>query len=461
MTALELARLQFATTTIFHFLFVPLSIGLAFYVAVMQTLHYRTGKEVYARQVNFWGKLMLLSFAVGVVTGIIQEFQFGMNWSEYSRFVGDIFGAPLAMEALIAFFMESTFLGFWIFAKGRVSPKVHLVSIWLVAAGSALSAFFIIAANSWMQHPVGYKLVDGKPQLESIWAVITNNTAIWAYVHVLAAAALTAGMVAIGVAGYHIRRGHQVQAFVQAIKVALPIVVVGVVFAFIAGDQLGKLLVKQQPMKMAAAEALFQTEQPASFSLFATGDFTADPGHTNRNLKVPHLLSFLATGTLNGKVEGINPLEAQDKARFGNGIYVPVVGVVYWSFRVMVYTYGLMVLLALAGIFLWWRGKLEFSRRYMLFGMWMAVTPFLVNTAGWVMTEVGRQPWIVQGLFRTADANSPLVTSGQIILTLVGYTVIFTLLGGIALWLFLRYAKIGEPETATAEEKPADLTLAY
>ena len=198
MTALELARTQFATTTIFHFIFVPLSIGLAFYVAVCQTLHYRTGKEIYARQVRFWGKLMLLSFAVGVVTGIIQEFQFGMNWSEYSRFVGDIFGAPLAMEALIAFFLESTFIGFWIFAKGRVSPKTHLVSIWLVSVGSALSAFFIIAANSWMQHPVGYKMVDGKPQLDSILAVVTNNTAIWAYIHVLAAAAITVSLVVIG-----------------------------------------------------------------------------------------------------------------------------------------------------------------------------------------------------------------------------------------------------------------------
>ena len=466
MTALDLARLQFATTTIFHFFFVPLSIGLAFYVAVCQTLHYRTGKEIYARQVNFFGKLMLISFAVGVVTGIIQEFQFGMNWSEYSRFVGDIFGAPLAMEALITFFLESTFLGFWIFAKGRVSPKIHLMSIWLVSIGSMLSAFFIIAANSWMQHPVGYKMVDGKPQLESIWAVVTNNTAIAAYIHVLMAALLTGSMVALGVAAWQIRRGHEAALFTSAAKVALPMIAVGAIGGFLAGDQLALLLVKQQPMKMSAAEALFETEGPAAFSLFATGDFTRDPGHTNRNLKIPHMLSVLATRTWDGKVEGINELEAADKAKYGDNEYgyVPYVAVIYWSFRVMVYTWGLMALLAAIGLWLSWKGKLAESRRYLRFATIMAVAPFLVNTAGWVMTEVGRQPWIVQGLFQTEDANSPLVSSAQVAGTLIGFTLIFTALGGIALWLFLKYVRKGAgepvPERA-AEDRTPDLTLAY
>ncbi|HVP03840.1 MAG TPA: cytochrome ubiquinol oxidase subunit I [Solirubrobacteraceae bacterium] len=463
MTALDLARLQFATTTIFHFLFVPLSIGLAFYVAVNQTLHYRTGKEVYARQVHFWGRLMLLSFAVGVVTGIIQEFQFGMNWSEYSRFVGDIFGAPLAMEALIAFFMESTFLGFWIFAKGRVSPKTHLVSIWLVSIGSALSAFFIIAANSWMQHPVGYKMVGGKPHLTSIWAVITNNTAIAAYIHVLAAAALTASLVTIGVAGYHLRREHQVDAFTTAIKVALPILCIGVVVSFLAGDQLARLLIKQQPMKMAAAEALFNTEKPASMSLLATGDFTANPGHTNRDLKIPHVLSLLATRSWDGQVLGVNQLQKQYEAKYGPGRYYPYVAVVYWSYRIMVYLFLAMAIFALVGFILWRRGKLAVSRRFQRIAIWMAVTPFLVNTAGWVMTEVGRQPWIVQGLMLTRNANSPLVTTAQVAGTLIGFTLIFTAIGGVALWLFLREARKGIHEEAPAPGGPGapDLSLAY
>ncbi len=463
VTALDLARLQFATTTIFHFLFVPLSIGLAFYVAVCQTLHYRTGKEIYARQVNFFGKLMLISFAVGVVTGIIQEFQFGMNWSEYSRFVGDIFGAPLAMEALIAFFLESTFIGFWIFAKGRVSPRTHLVSIWLVSIGTALSAFFIIAANSWMQHPVGYKMVNGKPRLDSIWAVVTNNTALAAYVHVLMASAITVGLVVIGVSAWQMKRGHEVALFASALKIALPIACVGVIGGFLAGDQLALLLVKQQPMKMSAAEALFETEGPAAFSLFATGDFTRDPGSTNRNLKIPHMLSVLATRTWDGKVVGINELERRDIAKYGPGEYVPYVAVIYWSFRVMVYTWGLMALLALIGIVLWRRGKLETSRRFQTFAIWMAVTPFIVNTAGWVMTEVGRQPWIVQGLLQTKDANSPLVSAAQVAGTLIGFTLVFTALGGVALWIFLKYVRKGAPEpdaTPRADNAP-DLTLAY
>jgi len=464
VTALDLARLQFATTTIFHFFFVPLSIGLAFYVAVCQTLHYRTGKEVYARQVAFFGKLMLISFAVGVVTGIIQEFQFGMNWSQYSRFVGDIFGAPLAMEALIAFFLESTFLGFWIFAKGRVSPKTHLVSIWLVSIGSALSAFFIIAANSWMQHPVGYKMVGGKPQLDSIWAVVTNNTAIAAFLHVLFAAAVTGTFVVVGVAAFQIRRGHEVELFTRAVKVAVPILAVGVIGGFLAGDQLALLLVKQQPMKMSAAEALFETEAPAAFSIFATGALTRDPGETKRNLKIPHMLSLLATRSWDGKVVGINELERRDVAKYGPGQYVPYVAVIYWSFRVMVYTWGLMLLFALLT---WWmarKGTLAKSRRWQTFAMVMAVSPFLVNTAGWVMTEVGRQPWIVQGLMQTKDANSPLVSTAQVASTLIGFTLIFTVLGGIALWLFLRYVSKGAEPESTGRPDGADvpdLTLAY
>ena len=464
MTALDLARLQFATTTIFHFFFVPLSIGLAFYVAVCQTLHYRTGKEVYARQVAFFGKLMLISFAVGVVTGIIQEFQFGMNWSQYSRFVGDIFGAPLAMEALIAFFLESTFLGFWIFAKGRVSPKTHLVSIWLVSIGSALSAFFIIAANSWMQHPVGYKMVGGKPQLDSIWAVVTNNTAIAAYLHVLFAAAITATFVVVGVAAFQIRRGHEVELFSRAVKVAVPIMAVGVIGGFLAGDQLALLLVKQQPMKMSAAEALFESEAPAAFSLFATGDFTRDPGHTNRNLKIPHMLSLLATRSWDGKVTGINELERRDIAKYGPGQYVPYVAVIYWSFRVMVYTWGLMLLFALVTWWMAWKGTLAKSRAWSMSAMIMAVSPFIVNTAGWVMTEVGRQPWIVQGLMQTKDANSPLVSTAQVASTLIGFTLIFTVIGGIALWLFLRYVSKGAAPESAPEPDAADvpdLTLAY
>ena len=461
MSALDLARLQFATTTIFHFLFVPVSIGLAFYVAVCQTLHVRTGRDVYARQVEFFGRLFLISFAVGVVTGIIQEFQFGMNWSQYSRYVGDIFGAPLAMEGLAAFFLESTFIGLWIFGKGRLSPRAHLATIWLVSAGSALSAWFIIAANSWMQDPVGYKLVAGRPRMEDIFAVLFSATTMWAFAHVLLAALMTASLVALAVSAWHLRNGGDRAVFGSAARIALPMVCVGIVGSFVVGDGLARNLVDRQPMKMAAAEALFDTEQPAAFSIFATGDFTANPGATNRDLKIPHVLSLLATHSWNGKVLGINQLNAQERRAHGPGEYAPVVAVIYWSFRIMVYAWGALLVLAAIGVVLWLRGRLETSRRWLWWAVAAGAIPFVINTAGWMMTEMGRQPWIVQGLLRTSDAVSPRVSTGQVVLTLVGFTAIFTVVGGVALWVFLREARHGVEPPAPAADRDAELSLAY
>jgi cytochrome d ubiquinol oxidase subunit I len=441
VTALDLARIQFGTTTIFHFFFVPVSIGLAFYVAVCQTLHYRTGKEVYARHVQFFGKLFLISFAVGVVTGIIQEFQFGMNWSEYSRFVGDIFGAPLAMEGLAAFFLESTFIGLWIFGKGRLSPRVHLMTIWLVSFGTGLSAWFIIAANSFMQHPVGYEMVDGKPKLNDIAAVLFSNTTLWAYAHVLFAALMTASLIALAVCAWQLRNGGDREMFSSAAKIALPMVCVGLLGSLVIGDGLMRDLVRNQPMKVAAAEALFDTEQPAAFSVFATGDFTANPGATNRNLKIPHVLSLLATHTWDGKVEGVNQINARYRAQYGPGEYAPVVAVIYWSFRVMVYSWGALLAFAAIGLLLWRKGKLETSRWWLKIAIFAGFAPFVINTAGWVMTEMGRQPWIVQGLLKTSDAVSPRVSTGQVLTSLIGFLVLFSVIGGIALWLFLREAR--------------------
>ncbi len=463
VTTLDLARVQFGATTIFHFWFVPVSIGLAFYIAVAQTLHYRTGKEVYARQVTFFGRLFLISFAVGVVTGIIQEFQFGMNWSQYSRYVGDIFGAPLAMEGLAAFFLESTFIGLWIFGKDRLSPRMHLVTIWLVSFGSALSAWFIIAANSWMQDPVGYKMVGGKPQLTNIADVLFSETTMWAYAHVLMAALMTGSLVAVAVAAWQLRNGGDRDLFGTALRVALPMACVAIVGSFVIGDGLARNLVQRQPMKMAAAEALFNTEKPASFSLFATGDFTKNPGHTNRDLRVPHVLSLLSTHTWGGEVKGINQLNAQYVAKYGPGDYTPIVGVVYWSFRVMVYTWGLLLLLGGVGLFLWRRGTLETSRRWLWCAVAAGIAPFVVNTAGWVMTEMGRQPWIVQGLLKTSDAVSPRVTTGQILISLIGFLTLFTVIGGIALWLFLREARhdVRSEPTADRTDTSSDLSLAY
>jgi cytochrome bd ubiquinol oxidase subunit I len=463
MSALDLARLQFGITTLFHFLFVPLSIGMAFYVAVCQTLHYRTGREIYGRQVAFWGKFMLISFAVGVVTGILQEFQFGMNWSTYSRFVGDVFGAPLAMEGLAAFFVESTFVGLWLFGKGRLSPRVHLATIWCVSISTMLSAYFIIAANSWMQHPVGSRVdASGRARLTSIWDVLTNNTAIWSFAHVIFAALITGTVVAVSVATAHLRRGHEVGVFTAAVRVALPILVVAVVCALLAGDQLGTLLIEQQPMKMAAAEALLDTEQPAAFSIFATGPLTCTPENKSRELKVPHLLSLLATHSWSGKVVGTNQAAQAAEARHGPGSYTPCIPVIYWSFRVMVYGFGLLVGLALFAGVLLWRGRLADSPRFLRIAAWAWPLPFLINSAGWVMTEMGRQPWIVQGLLRTDGAQSPTVSSLEVWITLLSFTGVYALLGAIALWIMRREAREGlEHEPPPPRPGEPDLSLAY
>ena len=368
------------------------------------------------------------------------------------------------MEGLAAFFLESTFIGLWIFGKGRLSPRVHLVTIWLVSFGSALSAWFIIAANSWMQNPVGYKPGE-TPELTDIGAVLFSSTTLWAFSHVLSAALITGALVALAVCAWQLRNGGDGAQFGSGLRLSLTLLCVGLVAAFFFGDALMRDLVTRQPMKVAAAEALFETEGPAALSLFATGDFSANPGKTNREIKIPHLLSLLATLSWDGTVQGVNNVNAQYRKEFGPGEYAPVVAVIYWSFRVMVYTYGALVMFALIGLWLWRKGTLETSRRWLKLGIFAGVTPFLINTAGWVMTEMGRQPWIVQGLLKTEDGVSPRVTTGQVALSLGGFLVLFSLLGSIALWLFLREAKHLEPSDddaeATATKEERELSLAY
>jgi cytochrome d ubiquinol oxidase subunit I len=340
---------------------------------------------------------------------------------------------------------------------------VHLATIWCVSISTMLSAFFIIAANSWMQHPVGSRIgADGRARLTSIWDVLTSNTAIWAFAHVIFASLITGTVVAVSVATWHVRRGHEVGVFTAAVRVALPILVVAVVCALLSGDQLGTLLIEQQPMKMAAAEALLDTEQPAAFSIFATGPLTCAPETKNRELKIPHLLSLLASHSWNGKVIGTNQAAQAERARHGPGSYTPCIPVIYWSFRVMVYGFGLLVALAGFAGFLLWRGRLAASPRFLKLAAWAWPLPFVINSAGWVMTEMGRQPWIVQGLLRTNGAQSPTVSSLEVWVTLLGFTGVYTVLGAIALWIIRREAREGlehEPPPPRAGEP--DLSLAY
>ncbi len=450
---LDLARWQFALTSINHFFFVPVTIGLAFLTALLQTSWYRRGKPEYLRLTRFFGTLLVINVAVGVVTGLVQEFEFGMNWSAYSRLVGDIFGAPLAMEGLVAFFLESTFLGLWIFGWDRLSRRVHLLSIWLVALGTLLSAAFIMAANSWMQHPVGYAIdkATGRPRLDDIWAVLTNPVFGWGYLHVILASLVTASGVMLAVSAWQLRKvrsanrengehGEHGEIFGLSLKLSLIVLVPAMVLALFVGSELGVIEARYQPMKIAAAEAQWATCQPCSFSLFQIGGGNND--HTpTQIIQIPHLLSLLATNSWNGKVIGLSPLQAQYANKYGPGTYVPNVFVQYWSMRVMAYTATLVFLLGLWGLWLMWRKRFAASRWFLLAATWAVILPFGMNTAGWLLTESGRQPWIVQGIQLTRDGVSPSVGLTDVVISLVAFGLLYTALGVVDVVLMMRYSR--------------------
>ena len=461
VTAVDLARLQFASTSLYHFLFVPLTLGMAPLVAVMQTLWYRSGDEAWLRLTRFFGTLMLINFAIGVATGLVQEFQFGMNWSVYSKYVGDVFGAPLAIEGLAAFFLEATFLGIWIFGWDKLSRRVHLATVWLFAVGSWLSAFFIIVANSWMQRPVGSAVVNGRAELTNIWQLLTNRLAIWAYVHVMLVGLTTAAVVIFGVACWHLVRGRNEGMFVRAAKLAL---IVGIPVSALNlwwGSHLGIVITEYQPMKIAATEALWNTEQPASFSLFQIGGFTKEDPTPRFSIEIPDLLSFLATGSFHGKVQGINELQAQEAATFGPGDYTPPVEAVYWSMRVMAYAGTLVLMvLALGGWFLW-RGSLARRRWFLWTGVLTIPLPYVAALAGWVLTELGRQPWIVWGLLKTADANSPSVSTTTIVFSLGIFVLLYGALAVADAVLMRRYARLDPPEVGGRGDEMPLPTVSY
>ncbi len=431
MSQLDLARWQFALTSIYHFLFVPVTIGLAFLTALLQTSWHRTGRAEYLRLTRFFGVLLVINIAVGVVTGLVQEFQFGMNWSQYSRTVGDVFGAPLAMEGLIAFFLESTFLGLWLFGWDRLSRRVHLLTIWAVAVGTALSAAFIMAANSWMQHPVGYATnkSTGRPQLNNIWAVLTNPVFLWGYTHVLLASAVTGSAVMLAVSAWQLRHRARAQLFGRSARLALIVLV--------------------------PAEAQWTTCQPCSFSLFQIGGGNND--HTpTQIIEIPHLLSLLATNHWNGQVIGLDPLQSQYQSQFGPGYYVPNVFIQYWAMRVMAYSAVLVFLLGVWGLWLIRQKKIAASRWFLRAAIWAAVLPFLMNTAGWLLTESGRQPWIVQGIQLTKNGISPSVGTASIVISLVVFVCLYAVLGVVDFVLMRRYARneLAEAPGGTGADVP-------
>ncbi|HEY9263353.1 MAG TPA: cytochrome ubiquinol oxidase subunit I [Mycobacterium sp.] len=485
MDALDVSRWQFGITTVYHFIFVPLTIGLAPLIAVMQTVWVATGNPAWYRLTKFFGKLFLINFAIGVATGIVQEFQFGMNWSEYSRFVGDIFGAPLAFEGLIAFFFESTFIGLWIFGWSRLPRLVHLACIWIVAFGVNASAYFIIAANSFMQHPVGAKFnpESGRDELVDFGALLTNNTAIWAFLHAITAALLTAGAFVAGICAWLMVRSHKRSEEIEARTMYRPATILGSFVALVAavgllatGDVQGKLMFVQQPMKMASAESLCHTETDPDFSILTVGT------HNNcdsiaRVLEVPYVLPFLAESKFSGvTLEGVEDLQQQAEQKFGPGNYRPNLFVTYWAFRVMIGLLLVPVAFALLSLWLTRRGRIPDQRWFGTFGLLTIPTPFLACSAGWIFTEMGRQPWVVvpnptgdQMVRMTVQEGVSSHSAGMVLFSLAVFTLLY---GALAVaWFFLmrRYVTEGplehdsEPAPPTPPDKDdvAPLSFAY
>ena len=473
MDALALARWQFGITTVYHFIFVPLTIGLSPLVAIMQTAWVRTGNERWLRLTKFFGKLLLINFAIGVATGIVQEFQFGMNWSEYSRFVGDVFGAPLAMEGLAAFFIESTFLGLWIFGWDKLPKRVHLACIWLVAIATNLSAFFILAANSWMQHPVGtvFNTATGRAEMVDIGAVLANPTLLAAFPHTLSAALLTGGTFVAGIgAWWMVRLVRQHRADV-ARDVYRPAVVLGVVVMLVSGagvvltgDQQAKLMFDQQPMKMAAAEALCESEDGASFSILAIGDLTDSCEGVSHVIQIPGLTSFLATNDFSARLDGVNDLQQRYEEKYGFTdeagdpiSYQPNLAVTYWSFRLMIGLGAGSLALALVALWSVRRGRVSGNPWLGRLGIAAIVTPFLASSFGWVFTEMGRQPWVVapnpnpsgvDGVWLlTARGVSTVVSPATVVVSMVAFTALYGVLAVVWYRLMHRYAVQGVADT--------------
>jgi cytochrome d ubiquinol oxidase subunit I len=457
---LLLSRWQFGLTTVYHFLFVPITIGMALTVALFQTAWVRTGKEKYLQLTKFFGKLFLINFAMGVVTGIVQEFQFGMNWSDYSRFVGDVFGAPLAMEGLLAFFFEATFIGLWIFGWDKLPKGLHLVTIWATAVGSILSAYFIIAANAFMQNPVGFQMNEakGRAELTDIWALLTNKVALAAFPHTIFACFMVAAGLIVTVAAWHLSRNQHLDTMRPALKFGLWMMIIAGALTVFTGDSLGLAMVQTQPMKMAAAEAMYSTATgaDASFSVFTLG--TPDGVSELFSIRIPYLLSFLSTHTFDGTVEGINDLQAQYVQLYGPGDYTPTIWITYWAFRWMIGLGLLHILTAFVGLVLT-RQKSAFGAR-ILAGRWSkwiwkgAIWTFPLSLGamimGWVFTEMGRQPWLVFGLLKTADGVSPNVSGLEVLISLIAFTLIYGTLAVVEFKLIKKAAQTGPEELPKA-----------
>ncbi len=441
MDPLILARIQFGLTTIYHFFFVPLTLGLSVLVATMETLYVQSGREVYKRMTKFWGKLFLINFAIGVVTGIVQEFQFGMNWSEYSRFVGDVFGAPLAIEALLAFFLESTFLGIWIFGWDILSKRLHATAIWIVAIGANISALWILIANSWMQNPVGYTIENGRAVMTNFFAIVFNPNIWHQFPHVIFAGFTTAAFFMLGISAYHLLHKNEVELFKRSFQIAAIVGAIAIMLLAMNGHSQAQYMVQTQPMKMAATEGLWETEDPASFSIFTIGNMREQKEVFS--IRLPYILSLLSYNQLYGEVRGMNDLQAEFEAEYGLGNYIPPAVIPYWSFRIMVGAGVLMILLALYALFQVMGETIGNSPKFLKILVVAIALPYIANTAGWLLTEVGRLPWVVYRLITLENSVSIVVSSTMVFISLLGYIIVYSALIVATIYLLQKYAKAG------------------
>ncbi|MDN5893728.1 MAG: cytochrome ubiquinol oxidase subunit I [Nocardioides sp.] len=484
MDVVDIARWQFGIITVYHFWFVPITIGTSLIIAIFETMWVRTKNPAYLRLTKFFGKLFLINFAIGLVTGIVQEFQFGMNWSDYSRFVGDVFGSFLAIEGILAFFMESTFLGLWIFGWDKLPRWLHAGCMWAVHIGTLLSSYFILAANSWMQNPVGYEFNEqtGRAELTDFWAVMANEVQLVAFPHVVTAAYLTGGAFVLGVSAWlYLRRktaDEDRPVYLTGVRIAAWVTLIAGAGVAISGDLQGKVMTDVQPMKMAAAEGLYETsESCAPFSVFTIG--TPDGKEEKFAVTVPCLLSFLGTGTFDGKVEGINPLREKYAETYGTDPgaayyhpedYVPIIPVTYWSFRFMI---GIGMLSTFgAAVLLWFtrKGRRPKAKWWGFLALALPFTAVAGNSFGWIFTEMGRQPWVVYGLMTVDNAVSPGVSVGEAWTSVITLVVLYAVLAVIEFGLLVKYVKAGaepfvEPPDpslrGSSQDDDAPLTFAY
>jgi cytochrome d ubiquinol oxidase subunit I len=439
MDVLWLSRLQFAAATFFHFLFVPLTLGLSILIAVMETIYVRTGDEDYKSMAKFWGKLFLINFAIGVVTGITLEFQFGTNWSRYSRYVGDIFGSLLAIEASVAFFLESTFVAVWAFGWNRLSPRAHAVTIWLVAIASSLSAVWILIANAWMQHPVGYVIRNGRAELTDFLAVITQSAAVHQFIHTVSGAYILSGFVVMGISAYHLLRKQNTVFFTKSFRLALVFALIFSVVEVVQGHANGAKVAALQPAKLAAMESLWETRKSAPQYLMVIPD-----EKNERNLvefgAIPGALSLLAYHDAEATVTGLKDFPKDER---------PPVTLPFVSFRIMV---GLGFLFLALTVYGWFRrNHLEGSPGFLKVMLFAIPLPYVANEAGWMLAEVGRQPWVVYGVMKTSDAVSP-ISGAQVMTSLVAFVLVYTLLGAAAVYLMAGHARKGPgPSPAAAQ----------